>query len=372
MGGTSSDVSLVRDGRAERTTDAEIDGLPIPDADGRREHRRRGRRLRRLGRPGGRSGSVRVRRRRSRPRLLRSWGTEPTVTDAAVVLGYIGPDTALGGELTLDVDAARDALEGDWRTRPASRTGSRPLAGLPRGERDDDANDPGPSPSSAGTTPSSRSWPSAARGRCTPRRWRTRCPSIRSSSRDRAVLSAFGLPRGRRELRRGPDRRRGSPGGRSGRSRGRLRRPRGGRPRGRVRSGRGAARARAADCRYAGQSFELTVPVDDEFDAAGVAERFHDAHERAHGYAMDESIDRDRHPPRDGDSSRLGADRPVRRRGRRYHRHPASALRRRCAVSNRLRSGSARARRDGVRAGDPGAGREYDRRPARVGRQRAR
>jgi len=28
------------------------------------------------------------------------------------VLGYIGPDTALGGELTLDVDAARDALEG--------------------------------------------------------------------------------------------------------------------------------------------------------------------------------------------------------------------------------------------------------------------
>jgi len=48
---------------------------------------------------------------------------------------------------------------------------------------------------------------------------------------------------------------------------------------------------RAADCRYAGQSFELTVPVDDEFDAAGVAERFHDAHERAHGYAMDESIE---------------------------------------------------------------------------------
>jgi len=71
MGGTSSDVSLVRDGRAERTTDAEIDGLPIrtPMVD-----------VNTVGAgggsvawvDGGRSGSVRVRRRRSRPRLLRS------------------------------------------------------------------------------------------------------------------------------------------------------------------------------------------------------------------------------------------------------------------------------------------------------------
>ncbi len=48
---------------------------------------------------------------------------------------------------------------------------------------------------------------------------------------------------------------------------------------------------RAADCRYAGQSFELTVAVGDEFDAAGGADRFHDAHERTYGYAMDESIE---------------------------------------------------------------------------------
>ncbi|RLM83344.1 hydantoinase/oxoprolinase family protein, partial [Halobellus sp. Atlit-38R] len=39
-------------------------------------------------------------------------GTEPTVTDANVVLGYIGGSSALGGELSLDVDAARDALSG--------------------------------------------------------------------------------------------------------------------------------------------------------------------------------------------------------------------------------------------------------------------
>ncbi|ELY54297.1 5-oxoprolinase (ATP-hydrolyzing), partial [Natronolimnohabitans innermongolicus JCM 12255] len=48
---------------------------------------------------------------------------------------------------------------------------------------------------------------------------------------------------------------------------------------------------RAADCRYAGQSFELTVPADEAFDADAVVERFHQAHERAYGYALDESIE---------------------------------------------------------------------------------
>jgi N-methylhydantoinase A len=45
----------------------------------------------------------------------------------------------------------------------------------------------------------------------------------------------------------------------------------------------GAACARAADVRYRGQSFELTVPAGD-WDA--LAERFHAEHERRHGYAM--------------------------------------------------------------------------------------
>lgn len=38
-------------------------------------------------------------------------GTEPTVTDAAVVLGYIDPDYFLGGRLKLDLEAARRAIE---------------------------------------------------------------------------------------------------------------------------------------------------------------------------------------------------------------------------------------------------------------------
>ncbi len=48
---------------------------------------------------------------------------------------------------------------------------------------------------------------------------------------------------------------------------------------------------RRADLRYRGQSHELTVPVPDPFDAAAVrtvAERFHDRHERRYGHASPE------------------------------------------------------------------------------------
>ena len=46
--------------------------------------------------------------------------------------------------------------------------------------------------------------------------------------------------------------------------------------------------ARIVDVRYAGQSFSLSVPVPDGLDAAalsGVADRFHEAHERRYGHA---------------------------------------------------------------------------------------
>lgn len=111
MGGTSSDVSLVRDGDVEQTTDAEINGRPIktPMVD--------------VGTVGAGGGSVawvdagnalRVGPRSSGaqpgPACYGRGGTEPTVTDANVVLGYIGGSSALGGELSLDVPAAEDAL----------------------------------------------------------------------------------------------------------------------------------------------------------------------------------------------------------------------------------------------------------------------
>jgi N-methylhydantoinase A len=44
-----------------------------------------------------------------------------------------------------------------------------------------------------------------------------------------------------------------------------------------------------ADCRYAGQSHELGVAVEG-FDPDAVAERFHAAHERAHGYRLDAAV----------------------------------------------------------------------------------
>ena len=38
-------------------------------------------------------------------------GTQPTITDAAVVLGWIDPDYFLGGRLPLDADAAHAVIE---------------------------------------------------------------------------------------------------------------------------------------------------------------------------------------------------------------------------------------------------------------------
>ena len=47
-------------------------------------------------------------------------GTLPTVTDADLVLGYLDPGFFLGGDMSLDVEAARD---GDPRRTSRSRSG---------------------------------------------------------------------------------------------------------------------------------------------------------------------------------------------------------------------------------------------------------
>ena len=44
------------------------------------------------------------------PVCYRNGGTEPTVTDANVVLGYLNPDHLLGGAFPIDAEAARSAL----------------------------------------------------------------------------------------------------------------------------------------------------------------------------------------------------------------------------------------------------------------------
>ena len=111
MGGTSSDVSLIRDGTVERTTDSKIDGYPIrvPMVD-----------VTTVGAGGGSiawvdaGGALRVGPQSAGsepgPACYGRGGEQPTVTDANLVLGYISEETKLGGELGLDVEAAVDAL----------------------------------------------------------------------------------------------------------------------------------------------------------------------------------------------------------------------------------------------------------------------
>jgi N-methylhydantoinase A len=110
MGGTSTDVCLIRDGRAEISVENEIDNLPIhiPMID-----------LVTVGAGGGSIASVDARGvlqvgPRSAgatpgPASYGRGGSAATVTDANVVLGLIRPRKFLGGRMALDADAARRA-----------------------------------------------------------------------------------------------------------------------------------------------------------------------------------------------------------------------------------------------------------------------
>jgi N-methylhydantoinase A len=109
-GGTSTDVALVVDGEPTLTTEGSIGRYPskIPMID-----------IVTVGAGGGSvawvspEGTLKVGPRSAGadpgPLCYRKGGTEPTVTDAHVVLGRIPPHL-LGGEIPLDVDAARDGL----------------------------------------------------------------------------------------------------------------------------------------------------------------------------------------------------------------------------------------------------------------------
>ena len=58
-------------------------------------------------------------------------GTEPTVSDANLVLGYLSPDGLLGGKLPLDLEKARAAIKTASPTASASRSSGPPTACTP-------------------------------------------------------------------------------------------------------------------------------------------------------------------------------------------------------------------------------------------------
>ena len=293
MGGTSSDVALVRDGRPLTTTEAKMKTWPlrVPMID-----------VSTIGAGGGSiawldpAGGLRVGPQSAGsdpgPACYPGGGSEPTVTDASIVLGYLNPRNFAGGQLTLDVDAAhravggladrlgmsvREAALGIHRVVNANMADQIRLASVKRG------HDPrrfalvafggagpvhgGPLASDIGIptmiVPESPGVLSALGLLVAPvehehlRTFVARTPDIDvGDMRDvLAVLDAQGLAAMETE---------------------------------------GVARDRtstryAADMRYVGQSYELEVDVPDTIDRSTPAEinrRFHDAHERVYAHAQ--------------------------------------------------------------------------------------
>jgi N-methylhydantoinase A len=111
MGGTSFDVCVVRDGAVTQMTQGEIDELPVrlPMIE-----------IRTIGSGGGsiasidEAGRLRVGPRsagsRPGPVCYGRGGTEPTVTDANLVMGRLDPRYFLGGQMALDLEAAAEAI----------------------------------------------------------------------------------------------------------------------------------------------------------------------------------------------------------------------------------------------------------------------
>ena len=111
IGGTSTDISLIRGNRPEVTRDAVLDSLPIrlPVVD-----------INAIGAGGGSiawiddGGALRVGPRSAEahpgPACYGRGGLEPTVSDANLVLGRMGAGTRLGGELVLDAAAAHATI----------------------------------------------------------------------------------------------------------------------------------------------------------------------------------------------------------------------------------------------------------------------
>ena len=113
MGGTSCDVAVIESGRPLQSGSQELGGrvilLPMVD-------------VHTVGAGGGSigwadpGGALRVGPRSAGaqpgPACYGHGGTEPTVTDANLLLGYLGTGSSLAGDVSLDGDAAQSAVAG--------------------------------------------------------------------------------------------------------------------------------------------------------------------------------------------------------------------------------------------------------------------
>ncbi len=130
MGGTSTDVLITVGGKAMPATLMEIENYHIacPAID-----------IRTIGTGGGtiaqvdRGGMLRVGPGSAGslpgPACYGRGGREPTVTDANLVLGRLNPSNFLGGEMSLDLDAARTSID-EHLARPLGLTPQRAALGV--------------------------------------------------------------------------------------------------------------------------------------------------------------------------------------------------------------------------------------------------
>ena len=128
MGGTSFDMSLIVNGRANTTQESELDGLPLlmSSVD-----------IQTIGTGGGsiawlEHGAVRVGPQSAGsvpgPACYGNGGTEPTVTDANLYLNRLGERSLLAGEMLLDRPACEQAIE--TRAREAGMRADRFAEGI--------------------------------------------------------------------------------------------------------------------------------------------------------------------------------------------------------------------------------------------------
>lgn len=112
MGGTSTDVCLIKDGEPAKKSQREMGGYPV---------RTRTLDIHTIGAGGGSiawidaGGLLKVGPRSAGaypgPAAYGRGGTEPTVTDANVVLGRLSPESLLGGRMKMHPDKARETVE---------------------------------------------------------------------------------------------------------------------------------------------------------------------------------------------------------------------------------------------------------------------